>query len=126
MFRPGDFPMPETEAASPVLWTEIKYCAHDAVVVLCHGRLVAGVTDVLYNTVRALIPTSKRIILDLSDLQHTDSMGLGTLVRLYVGAKSAGCSLELMHLSKQIRHLLGLTNLFDVFTVIGESGVKFM
>jgi hypothetical protein len=31
-----------------------------------------------------------------------------------------------MHLNKQIRNLLGLTNLFDIFTVIGENGVKFM
>jgi anti-anti-sigma factor len=118
--------MPETSAASPILTTETKHFPHDAVLVLCHGRLVAGVEHVLYTTVRQLIPTNKRIILDLSDLQHTDSMGLGTLVRLYVATKSAGSSLELMHLSKQIRHLLGLTNLFDVFTVIGEKGVKFM
>jgi len=53
-------------------------------------------------------------------------MGLGTLVRLFVSAKAAGCNLELMHLSKQISHLLGLTNLSQVFTVIGESGIKFM
>lgn len=118
--------MPETAAASPVLTTETKQLRHDIVLVLCHGRLVAGVEDVLYTTVRRLIPTNKRIILDLSDLQHTDSMGLGTLVRLYVAAKSAASSLELMHLSKQIRHLLGLTNLFDVFTIIGENGVRFM
>jgi len=118
--------MPETAAASPILTTETKFLPHDVAVVHCHGRLVAGVEDVLHTTVRQLIPTNKRIILDLSDLQHTDSMGLGTLVRLYVAAKSAGSSLELMHLSKQIRHLLGLTNLFDVFTVIGENGIKFM
>jgi hypothetical protein len=31
-----------------------------------------------------------------------------------------------MHLSKQISHLLGLTNLASVLTVIGESGIKFM
>lgn len=113
-------------AAAPVLSTEVRYPAHDVVLVVCHGRLVAGADDLLYATVRQLIPTSKRIVLDLSDLQHTDSMGLGTLVRLYVAAKSAGCSLELIHLSKQIRHLLGLTNLFGVFTVIGENGVKFL
>jgi anti-anti-sigma factor len=65
-------------------------------------------------------------VLDLSDLKHTDSMGLGALVRLYVSAKSAGCSLELMHLSKQIQHLLGLTNMLSVFTVIGENGIKLM
>jgi hypothetical protein len=31
-----------------------------------------------------------------------------------------------MHLSKQVRHLLGITHMLEVFTVIGESGVKFM
>jgi hypothetical protein len=31
-----------------------------------------------------------------------------------------------MHLSQQIRHLLGLTNMLSVFTVIGENGIKFM
>ena len=118
--------MPETAAATPILWTEVTHPAHNVVLVLCHGRLVSGADDLLYSSVRQLIPTTPRIILDLSDLQHTDSMGLGTLVRLYVAARSSGCSLELMHLSKQIRHLLGLTNLFGVFTVIGENGVKFM
>ncbi len=118
--------MPETAAALPILTTEIKRYPRDVVLVVCHGRLVAGTENVLYECVHPLLPTNKRIILDLSDLQHTDSMGLGTLVRLYVGAKSAGNSLELMHLSKQIRHLLGLTNLFGVFTVIGENGIKFM
>jgi anti-anti-sigma factor len=118
--------MPETAAASPVLSTETKHYPHDVALVLCHGRLVAGTEDDFYATVRALISTNKRVILDLSDLQHTDSRGLGTLVRLYVAGKSAGCSLELMHLSKQIRHLLGITDLFKVFVVIGENGVKFM
>ena len=118
--------MAETIAASPVLSTETKHYPHDVVLVLCHGRLVAGTEDDFYAAVRALISTNKRVILDLSDLQHTDSRGLGTLVRLYVAGKSAGCSLELMHLSKQIRHLLGITDLFKVFVVIGENGVKFM
>jgi anti-anti-sigma regulatory factor len=53
-------------------------------------------------------------------------MGLGTLVRLYVHGKSVGCTVELMHLNKQIRNLLGLTGLFQVFAVVGENGVKFM
>jgi anti-sigma B factor antagonist len=118
--------MPDT-AAAPVLKLEVERCAGgNAVIVRCHGRLVAGVTEVLRGEVAPLIPKFKRVILDLSDLKHTDSMGLGALVRLYVSARSAGCSLELMHLNKQIRNLLGLTNLFDVFTVIGENGVKFM
>jgi len=98
----------------------------NTVVVHLHGRLVAGVSEGLYSKVSQLIPGTKRIVLDLTDLKHTDSMGLGALVRLYVSAKSAGCSLELINLSQQLRHLLGLTNLFSIFTVIGENGIKFM
>jgi anti-anti-sigma factor len=114
------------EAAARILTIELTHSAPDVVVVLCHGRLVWGTNDLLYTTVRPLLPANKRVILDLSDLNHTDSMGLGTLVRLYVASKSEGCSLELINLSKQIRYLLGLTHLFDVFTVIAENGVKFM
>ena len=115
-----------TTATGPVLTIDLKRCTHNTVIVYCHGRLVAGSTDVLTTGVRQLLPDAKRIILDLTDLKHTDSMGLGTLVRLYVHAKSAGSSLELVNLSKQIQHLLGITNMLSVFTIIGENGVKFM
>ena len=118
--------MAKTEAAAPVLSTETQICKDNVAVVVCHGRLVAGSEDGFYETVRALMPANKRIVLNLADLQHTDSRGLGTLVRLYVAGKSAGSSVELTHLSKQIQHLLGVTDLFKIFTVIGESGVKFM
>jgi anti-anti-sigma factor len=115
-----------TAAPGPVLTIDTKRCTNNTVIIYCHGRLVAGVTDVLTTGVCQLLPDTKRIILDLTDLKHTDSMGLGTLVRLYVSAKSAGSSLELVNLSKQIQHLLGLTHMLSVFTVIGENGIKFM
>jgi anti-anti-sigma factor len=118
-------PMPAT-AAEPVLTLEVQHCPDQIVVVRCHGRLIAGSTDVLTNAVHELIPGNKRIILNLAELKHTDSMGLGALVRLYVSAKSGGSSLELMHLSKQIQHLLGLTNMFSIFTIIGENGIRMM
>jgi anti-sigma B factor antagonist len=95
-----------------------------AVVVRCHGRLTAGEDDVLYSKVRQLLPDSKRIVLDLTDLTRMDSMGLGTLVRLYVSARSAGCSLELMNLGKQVRILLGTAHLLSAFTIVGEHGIK--
>jgi anti-sigma B factor antagonist len=91
-------------------------------VVRCHGKLVAGVTDILYSKVRELIPDSKRIVLDLTDLTHMDSMGLGTVVRLYVSAKSAGCDLELINIGPRIRQLLAVTNLSSVFAIIGQQG----
>ncbi len=96
----------------------------NAAIVKCHGKLVAGVGDVLYNEVKALLPDYKRIILDLTDLTRVDSLGLGTLVRIYVSARSAGSTLELIHIGKQLRELLGITNLLDVFASMGEKGIR--
>jgi anti-sigma B factor antagonist len=110
-------------AAANLLTLEIDRTG-EAVVVKCHGKLVAGLTDILYRNVKPLIPDSKRIVLDLTDLTRMDSMGLGALVRLYVSARSAGCDLQLMNLGKQVRQLLGTTNMLSAFTVIGENNIK--
>lgn len=96
----------------------------DTAIVQCHGKLVAGADDVLYNSVRQLIPDSRRIVLDLTDLTRMDSMGLGALVRLYVSARSAGCNLELINLGKQVRLLLKTANLMSAFVTIGENGIR--
>ena len=96
----------------------------DAAVVRCSGKLMAGVNDLLSHEVRQLIPGSKRIVLDLPDLTHMDSSGIGTVVRLYVSAKSAGCALELINIGERIRQLLGLTHLLSVFTTVCEHDVR--
>jgi anti-anti-sigma factor len=96
----------------------------DVAVVRCKGKLISGTTAVLHNRVKKLIPEHKRIVLDLSELTHMDSSGLGALVGLFVSARSAKCSLELVNLSHGIEKVLSLTNLLSVFTVIGESGIK--
>ena len=93
-------------------------------IVHCRGRLVMGTHDTLFAHVKPLIPFHPRIILDLSDLKDMDSLGLGTLVHLYVTAKAAGTDLQLRNLAPQVRRLLGTTHLLNVFTVIGESGIK--
>ena len=95
----------------------------DAALVHCHGRLVAEVSGNFYTRIRQLMTDHKRIVLDLSDLAHMDSMGLGSLVRLVVSAKSNGCTLELYKLGNRVRQLLGVTHLLGVFTVIGEQGI---
>jgi anti-sigma B factor antagonist len=96
----------------------------DAAVVRCGGKLVAGVNDYLYTEVSRLIPGTKRIVLDLTDLTYMDSMGLGTMIRLYVSARSAGCELELVNVGKRVRELLGVTNLLSVFTICGEHSIR--
>jgi anti-sigma B factor antagonist len=92
--------------------------------VACIGKLVAGVTETLSTEVRQLIPGSKRIVLDLTDLTLMDSMGLGTIVRLMVSCKSARCQLDLINLSPRIRQLFGITGLLETFGLCGEQRMK--
>jgi anti-anti-sigma factor len=96
----------------------------DVALVRCRGKLAMGTTGILHSRIKKLIPEHKRIVLDLSELSHMDSSGLGALVALFVSARSAGCSLELINLSHGIQRVLSLTNLLSVFTVIGETGVR--
>jgi anti-sigma B factor antagonist len=114
---------PEEEAASR-LSLDFDRTGEAVVVVRCRGRLVAGVHEFLYVEVSQLLPDNKRVVLDLTNLTHMDSMGLGSLIRLYVSARSASCDLELINLGKRIRQLLGMTHLMSVFTVIGENNVR--
>lgn len=113
--------MPATSACPLTLEIEIT---PTAAVVKCHGKLIAGVGDLLYEPVNALFATHKRVVIDLTDLTRVDSLGLGTLVRLYVSARSAGATIELINIGKQLRELLGITNLFQVFATMGENGIK--
>jgi len=115
--------MPELAPATTPLFSLDIERSDGLAVIRCHGKLVAGVNDVLYTHARQLIPCTERIILDLSDLTHMDSMGLGTLVRLYVSSKSAGTRLELINLGPRIRQLLGMTHLLSAFTIIGENNI---
>jgi anti-sigma B factor antagonist len=112
------------EAAAPQLTLDIEHKGAAAIVRL-HGKLVSGTGDVLYSNVSKLIPESKRIILDLTDLSVMDSMGLGTLVRLYVSARASGCTVELINIGKRIRDLLELTHIWSIFATVGEHGIRF-
>jgi anti-sigma B factor antagonist len=114
--------IPESDAVQRLTLT-LEHGGAVAVVRLS-GKLVAGETEVLTKEVRRLIPGNKRIVLDLTDLVYMDSMGLGSIIRLYVSAKSAGCDLEMINLSKRIRELLGVTNLLSVFAICGETGAR--
>jgi anti-anti-sigma factor len=96
----------------------------DTVIVHLHGKLVAGCGDCLYPPVTALFAAHHRIILDLKDLTHMDSMGIGQLLRLYASAKTHHRTLELKNLGNRIRELMIMTNLLPVFSIVGEHNLK--
>jgi anti-sigma B factor antagonist len=95
----------------------------DAAVVKCSGRLVAGTSEEFYQEVKHILPQLKAIVVDLADLTYVDSMGLGALVRLYSASKQAGCEFKLLHLGKQLRNLLKMTNLLAVFGQTEDHGI---
>jgi len=100
------------------------YVEGDATVVKCTGKLTAGLTGILRAEVKRLIPQTKKIVLDLTDLTQMDSMGLGTIVSLYVSAKSSGTTLILINLSQRVRDLFRITNVWSILEVYGENIIR--
>jgi anti-anti-sigma factor len=96
----------------------------DSMIVRCSGKLTAGLTDSLRDEVKRLIPQSKRIVLDLTDLKQMDSMGLGTIVGLYVSAKASGSTLVLINLSQRVREMFRITNVWSILEVYGENIIR--
>lgn len=113
-------------AAKPVPQRfEVKTTTTDAaIVVKCSGRLVSDFTQVLKEEVRPLLDRSTPVILDFTAVTHLDSSGLGTVVSLYVSAKTRGCKLGLVNLSPHVRELLGLTHLLSALETCGQYMVK--
>src|SRR5512146_770119 len=94
----------------------------DATVIRCSGRLTSEVTDVLKSEAKPLLVRDQCVVLDLTDLKFMDSAGLGAIVSLYVSAKTHGAKLQLINMNKQVKNLLGITNVLAAF----ESCGKFM
>lgn len=100
------------------------YAWENAVVVACTGRLTTETAVHLKTEVKGLFQCKQKVILDLTDLAHMDSSGLGALVALYISAKGAKCQLQLVNLSPRIRDLLSLTNILSVFEECGRCGTR--
>ena len=101
-----------------------SYPRGDVIVVECHGKLTAENAPLLKSEVREIISNQKRILLDLKEVPLIDSSGLGTIVGLYVSARTRGCALELRNANKQIRELFGISNLLSLFEAAGRHGGK--
>ena len=112
-----------TAPITPPLTLEFSESPSGALV-LCRGKLLSNTSDLLYAPIATLIPTHRRMEPDLSGLTQMHSMGLGSLVRVDLSARSHGSSLALTNLGQKVPDLLILTNLLSFFTIVGEHGIK--
>ena len=83
------------------------------------GRITLGEGNVmLRDIVRGLLEKgSRRILLNLKDVDYVDSSGLGELVRSYTTVRNQGGQLKLVNLSGRVRDLLQATSLTAVFEI---------
>jgi len=105
-------------AANPIPIAELQLetvRTPEETLIRCTGRIVSSSVRGLQTTVRELIPTSKRIVLDLTDVSYLDSSGLGALVALYLSARRQNCELRLIKLNQRLKELFRLTKLAAVF-----------
>jgi anti-sigma B factor antagonist len=87
----------------------------EQVIVYGSGRITSATSELLQKTIRGLIPQTKRVVLDLADVDYIDSSGLGAMVSVYLAASKAQCILELANPKPRIRDLFELSRLQAVF-----------
>ncbi len=88
----------------------------DVVVIRCGGRVVSGEeTQFLQSEVNKLTEETKRVVLQLAEVNYVDSGGLGALVRLRGVLQAAKGDLKLCQLSPFVTQVLKATNLLSVF-----------
>jgi anti-sigma B factor antagonist len=78
--------------------------------------------------VKELLDISRQIVLDLEDVTHIDSGGLGTLVSLYASARKVGGEIKLAEIGSHARELLQITRLmtlFEIFDTVEDAIASF-
>jgi len=106
-------------------------------IVHCTGKITLETAALFQETIRGLIPEAKCIVVDLTDVGHIDSAGLGALVAVWSSARrksaevgfrwpepqgaTAPYEIKLVHFNDHIRKLLRITRLDRVFGIRDES-----
>ena len=95
----------------------------EVVVLDLKGRAkVRGKTVELHKSVRCLIDEGKtQILLDLRDVTHFDSSGLGELISCHVSARNCGGAFKFCHVPEKVQELLEITKLITVFDVYDKE-----
>jgi anti-sigma B factor antagonist len=112
---------PASSTSGKRLTLSLEAQSGGAIVLHAQGRIIFGVeARALTDIVADVLPTARRMVVDLSGVESVDSAGLGELVLLHMWADAAGYSLKFACPRKPVRELLELTNLVAVFDAYGS------
>jgi len=106
-------------------------------IIRCTGKITVETAPLLQETVRALIPGAKCIVVDLGHVAYIDSAGLGALMGVWSSARKKSAEVgfrwpephgatapyyevKLVHFNDYVRKLLRITRLDKVFGVPDE------
>ena len=115
---------PDPAAVSSAAFKIHTETREDALVIHCSGRLTSEHSGSLKTHVKGMLPQTKRIVLDLRELNRMDSSGLGAIVGLYVSAKKEKCEFLVINYNSAIRDLFGVTNVLSMFEDCGRTGMR--
>lgn len=89
----------------------------DATILDMSGRLSLGqALAELRDSIReALAGDQKNILLNLAEVSHIDSSGLGQLIGSYATVTNRGGKMKLLNLQKRVNDLMQITKLLTVF-----------
>jgi len=103
---------------------EISRRIQEGVVILdLKGRLVLGEASnsVRDRTTAEAAEGNNKIILNLEQIDHIDSTGLGSMVICFTSLQRGGGALKLLKLNRRNLELLLLTKLSTVFEIFNEE-----
>jgi anti-sigma B factor antagonist len=92
--------------------------ANAITVIVCHGRIMFGdEANALRDTLKSALSRTNKVVLNLSDVNHIDSGGMGTLVGVCSAARKSGADIKLTGLGKRLRDVLHTTKLATILEV---------
>lgn len=100
--------------AAPILHMETER-ERDMIVVRCAGRVVIESWALFSTTVREVVNEGKPVRVDLSEVIHVDSTGIGAFVSVWASAKKNGCDLKFINPNKRMQDVVIITKLHDMF-----------
>lgn len=93
------------------------YYRENIKIIKIKGQVSLDNHDELYKSLINCVKGEKRVVLDLEQLSYLNSMGLGTIIKIYSKLKKNNCKLVLCCLNDNIKELFAITKLDKVLDI---------